>query len=202
MLLGLPFPRARRVRLCAALALLLSAPLSAAIRIEVEGVEGEVRGNVYAFLTMERFRYREDLTEDAVVRMYNRLDAESRSALRPFGFYSPQISTTIEPLDEGRNWRVMIRIDPGPPVLIESVEILVEGPGANDEVFGPILNQTVLEEGPLGLGGRSSNIRGALEGGAVWRARVLATDGTASLAAGPTFANLEAALPQLTYAEN
>jgi translocation and assembly module TamA len=142
--------RARRWRaasVLAAFALLAGAPLRAAIRIEVEGVDGEVRGNVYAFLTMERFRYREDLTEDAVLRMYNRLDAEARSALRPFGFYNPQVRTTIVPQDEGRNWRVEIRIDPGQPVLIDAVDVLVEGPGAPDPVFQPILNQTVLRKG-------------------------------------------------------
>jgi translocation and assembly module TamA len=150
----LPFPafrhRAPRWRapwLLAALALLAAMPLRAAIRIEVEGVDGEVRGNVYAFLTMERFRYREDLTEDAVLRMYNRLDAEARSALRPFGFYSPQIRTTLEPQDEGRNWRVVIQIDPGPPVLIDAVDVLVEGPGAQDPAFAPILGQTLLRKG-------------------------------------------------------
>jgi translocation and assembly module TamA len=139
--------RLRKFGLLLALALLAAAPSRAAIRIEVEGVEGEVRGNVYAFLTMERFRYREDLTEDAVLRMYNRVDSEARSALRPFGYYSPQIRTTIEPQDEGRNWRVLIRIDAGTPVLIESVDVLVQGPGAQDPVFERILNQTVLRKG-------------------------------------------------------
>jgi hypothetical protein len=41
-----------------------------------------------------------------------------------------------------------------------------------------------------------------LEGGLVWKARLLATTGAASLAAGPTFANLEAALPRLRYAQS
>ncbi len=142
-------PRTRRRIACllGLLGLIAAVPSRAAIRIDVEGVEGEVRGNVYAFLTMERFRYREDLQEDAVLRMYNRIDGEARSALRPFGFYAPQIRTTLEPQDEGRAWRVLIRIDPGAPVVIDSVDVEVEGPGAADPVFEPILRQTKLRKG-------------------------------------------------------
>jgi hypothetical protein len=38
-----------------------------------------------------------------------------------------------------------------------------------------------------------------LTGGRVFKNRIIATNGTASLAAGPTFANLEAAMPRLSY---
>jgi hypothetical protein len=38
-----------------------------------------------------------------------------------------------------------------------------------------------------------------LVGGLVWKSRILATTGSASLAAGPTFTALEAALPRLDY---
>lgn len=133
--------------LLAAFAAGLASPARAAIRIEVEGVDGEVRGNVYAFLTMERFRYREDLDEDAVRRMYGRIDDEARNALRPFGYYSPEIRSTLQREDDGKNWRVDIRVEPGPPVLIESVDVEVLGPGATDPVFKPLLEQTVLRKG-------------------------------------------------------
>jgi hypothetical protein len=39
-----------------------------------------------------------------------------------------------------------------------------------------------------------------LYGGLLYKGRILATNGAASLAAGPTFANLEAALPRMAYA--
>jgi hypothetical protein len=65
-----------------------------------------------------------------------------------------------------------------------------------------ILNETVLENGPLpGLPAPPSDHPAVLEGGLVWRTRLLATTGTASLAAGPTFTALEGALPRLRYAE-
>jgi hypothetical protein len=39
----------------------------------------------------------------------------------------------------------------------------------------------------------------AVAGGLLYKGRILATNGAASLAAGPTFANLEAVLPQMAY---
>jgi hypothetical protein len=64
-----------------------------------------------------------------------------------------------------------------------------------------ILNSTVLELGVLGFMSKvSTNHPGALVGGTVFRDRILATTGAHSLAAGPTFTELEAALPSLRYA--
>jgi len=63
-------------------------------------------------------------------------------------------------------------------------------------------NQSLLQTGLLGYAQQVTDIIGVLEGGQVWYDRVLATTGAASLAAGPTFTALEAALPRLSYAKN
>jgi len=46
----------------------------------------------------------------------------------------------------------------------------------------------------------ASNHCGVMDGGRVYKERLLATAGTHSLAAGPTYAELEAVLPELRYA--
>ncbi|RYG85091.1 hypothetical protein EON77_06180, partial [bacterium] len=139
--------RALAARLLLALALLLPLGAPAAIRIDVEGIDGELRRNVDAFLSLERYKDRENLEDDTVARLYGRVDGEVRSALRPLGHYAPQVRTSLEPLDEGRNWRVRIEVDAGPPVVIESVEVKLEGSGATDAVFAAVSNQTVLRKG-------------------------------------------------------
>jgi hypothetical protein len=65
-----------------------------------------------------------------------------------------------------------------------------------------VLNTTVLQNGPLGLFSQfATNHPGAIVGGLVWKDRVLATSGTHSLAAGPTWTELLAALPRLALLE-
>jgi hypothetical protein len=49
---------------------------------------------------------------------------------------------------------------------------------------------------------RDTDHTGLLVGGPVFRGRLIATAGTASLANGPTFAALEAVLPLLEYVRN
>lgn len=63
-----------------------------------------------------------------------------------------------------------------------------------------ILNSLVAQNGVAGFTNLPSNHQGVLVGGTVWKARLKATLGTHSLAAGPTFAELEAAFPRLSYA--
>lgn len=64
-----------------------------------------------------------------------------------------------------------------------------------------ILNETVLENVPFGWGQPNSDHPAVFEGGLVWKARILATVGTASLEDGPTFTNLETVFPELKYAQ-
>lgn len=64
-----------------------------------------------------------------------------------------------------------------------------------------ILNSLVVQNGILGnITNLPSNHPGCVVGGLLWKARVKATLGTHSLAAGPTFTELEAAMPRVQWA--
>ncbi len=57
-------------------------------------------------------------------------DAEqkARDALKPYGYYHPNIATNLVQLGPER-WRLDMRIDRGPPVRVAAAEIEVRGPG-------------------------------------------------------------------------
>ncbi|HXM70806.1 MAG TPA: POTRA domain-containing protein, partial [Thermoanaerobaculia bacterium] len=131
------------------LAVLMSVlqPVSADIRIELEGVDGDLRRNVLALLSLERYQDRDRLQPDAVQRLYNRIDDEVRSALRPYGYYEPIISSSISGPDKDRHWHVKITIEPGTPVLIARVSIRIDGPGAEDAVFKRLTADPPLRSG-------------------------------------------------------
>jgi len=131
----------------AACGALLVTPVWARIRVDVEGVEGAARRNVLTLLSVERYKDRERIEPDAVNRLFRRVDDEVRSALRPFGYYEPKISAELTPEDKGHDWRVHIRIEPGPPVLIEQVDVSVRGPGATDEVFRALIAAPGMQRG-------------------------------------------------------
>lgn len=139
-----------------------SLPAAARIRIDIDGVEGDLKRNVLAYLSLERYKDRDRLQEDTVVRLYNRVDDEVRSAVKPFGYYEPKITTKFEPSSNDSNWRVTITIEPGVPVMIESVQINIEGPGAGDSQFTDIRQQTSLRAGAQLNHGLYEQVKGNL----------------------------------------
>ena len=114
---------------------MLARPAGADIRIELEGVDGDIRRNVLALLSLTRYQDRDRIEPEAVQRLYNRIDDEVRSALRPYGYYEPHVSESIQPPDNQNHWHIRITIDPGVPMLLDTVNVKLEGPGAQDVVF-------------------------------------------------------------------
>jgi hypothetical protein len=86
---------------------------------------------------------------------------------------------------------------PFDPDATDGRQTLVQG-----RVF--ILDETLLEESQFGsaLPSPTPEVVGAIEGGRVWRSRVLANESSGTLVAGPTWANLIAAMPEIQPVEN
>jgi translocation and assembly module TamA len=120
---------------------------AASVTVEVRGVADEVRDNVLAYLSFERYRRGGvDLNADTVERLHNRVEREVDAALRPFGYYEPKVESTVT--DQGRgDWRVVIDINPGTPVLVDHIDVRVDGPGESDPLFRRILNNLPLHSG-------------------------------------------------------
>ena len=144
-------PRARRSHWRAAALLLCllagSRTHAAGVTVEVHGVDEQVRANVLAYLSFERFRKGGvDLNPDTVERLHNRVAREVEAALRPFGYYEPKVESVVT--DQGRgDWRVVIDIQPGPPVLVDQVDVRVDGPGESDPLFQRILTKLPIRHG-------------------------------------------------------
>lgn len=116
------------------------------IDIEVEGVEPDVLANILVFLSLERYRERDDLDAALVERLQERAEREVAAAMRPFGYYEPVIRTEVAQLS-ARNWRAVIRVEPGRRVMLDDVDLVIEGPGATDPVFLAIQQGTALRAG-------------------------------------------------------
>jgi translocation and assembly module TamA len=140
-------------RCAGALALLLACltcgPAQAAdagrIRIEVDGVEREIADNVRAFLTLTRYLDREEVTDSQVRRLADRAVDEAADALRPFGYYEPVIRSRTS--RDGATWIVRLRIKPGEPVMMESVDVRITGPGADEAALREVVAASALQPG-------------------------------------------------------
>src|SRR6185437_9384525 len=118
----------------AAMCLCLTPLVRANITVDIHGVDEQLRTNVLAYLSFERYKKRTDLSADIIERLHNRVQREVESALKPFGYYEPKVESEVKDLGRG-DWRISIEINPGQPVLLDEIEVHVTGPGALDPLF-------------------------------------------------------------------
>jgi translocation and assembly module TamA len=142
------------VALClACAALLASASATAAIlggppetiRIEVDGVDRAMADNVRAYLSLTRYVQRDDLTDGQVRRLADRAVDEAADALRPFGYYDPQVRSRTS--RDGATWIVRLRIKPGEPVLMREVDVSIIGQGSKDPEIDLVVTSNQLRSG-------------------------------------------------------
>ncbi len=139
--------RHRRSRWVAVCLLTWQLAHAAGVDVEVRGVDDELRDNVLAYLSFQRYQKGgADLNAETVERLHNRVEREVDDALRPFGYYEPQIESTVSDLGHNQ-WKVVINITPGKPVLIEQVVVHVLGPGGSSPLFQRILQRLPLKVG-------------------------------------------------------
>jgi translocation and assembly module TamA len=139
----------RRVILVLLLACCCLVPVAtqASVRVEILGVDSEIEENIRSRLTLVRLGGRENLSAAAVRRLHGRAQREIQDAMRPFGFYRPQIESRLE--RQAERWLVELQIDPGEAVLVSEIDVRLLGEGSTD----PRLLE-VIEQSPLRVGRR------------------------------------------------
>ena len=134
-------------------ALLLSLGAQAEIRLEVTAGEGVLpaaaKANVLAWLSLSRYRQRDDLDAALMLRLQERAAREARAALRPFGFYSATAVAAVQlvPNSNGKHWQARVRVMPGRRVLWTQSTVQVTGEGSSQPWF-----QAALAAHPLRAG--------------------------------------------------
>jgi len=103
-----------------------------AVEVRFEGVEGDIRDNVAAAVTLNR-RQPKGVTEARIHSLHRRAAEEIRKAMKVFGYYEPAIDSELRQTEDG--WLANYKIEPGEPVTIEKIDISVTGAGRNHEEF-------------------------------------------------------------------
>jgi translocation and assembly module TamA len=156
--------RPRLTTLLSLLAALLVAPAFGAVEVEVRGVEEQIRANVLAYLSFERYKGSDDLSPEFVERLQERSEREVSAALRPFGFYEPKVTTEVRRSGSSgeQDYHVIVTIVPGEPVIVEKVDVKVTGPGSTDKRFTDITNDLPIQSGDRLNHASYESLKGAL----------------------------------------
>ena len=129
-----------------AVLVILALPAMADVTYVVSGVNEVLQANVLAHVDVIQFGPRARLRPRDHDEVIGKAISDARAALRPFGYYAPEISGRIIVSEDGPAV-VELTIDLGPPIRIESVDVRLAGPGEQERQF-----QTWLRAWPLRKG--------------------------------------------------
>ncbi len=131
----------------AATAALPAAETKIRLDVKVEGVEGKLKKNVLSFMSIERQKNSPELNEDVMKALFDKAPDEIRTALQPFGFYTPAIKSEL--IQKNGGWLAVFRINPGEPVIITKLDLRITGEGAGKPAFEDYIKTFPLKKGQI-----------------------------------------------------
>ncbi|HCT5598263.1 TPA: autotransporter assembly complex protein TamA [Klebsiella oxytoca] len=135
-------------QLCITSLLLVSGVASAAnVRLQVEGLSGELEKNVRAQLSTIQS---DEVTPDR--RFRARVDDAIREGLKALGYYEPTIDFDLRPPPAKGRQVLIAKVTPGEPVRIGGTEVIFRGGARTDRDYLDLLNTrpaigTILNHG-------------------------------------------------------
>ncbi len=126
------------------------------VSVTVEGVDEPIYENVLARLKLYLHRDNERLGKRELRRLHRQAEEDIRSALAPFGYYQPEIISTLS--KENEVWQAHYIIEKGEPILVKKVVCKISGQGKDGEKLNAaaagfplgvddILDQRLYEKG-------------------------------------------------------
>lgn len=106
------------------------------IRIQLEGLEGDLQRNVRARLSRIQAN---EISNDA--RFRARLTNEIKLGLKALGHYEPKIEFEFEQREPPSRPVLFVRVDPGPPVVLIKANITLLGDAKEDSAFNDLINR-------------------------------------------------------------
>lgn len=131
-----------------AVLVILALPALADVTYVVNGVNEVLQANVLARVDVIQVGSGARLRPRDHDKVIDKAISDARAALRPFGYYGPEISGRII-ISEGGPAVVELTIDPGPPIRIKSVGVRLAGPGEQERQFQSWLRAWPLREGDV-----------------------------------------------------
>jgi translocation and assembly module TamA len=113
-------------------------------QIRFFGLEGDAQKNVQTLLTLASNRIK---TKQDLLKFYAKSHDEIKTALEPFGFFKPTITSTIA--HTNNQWLINFYIDPGPAVIVTKVDFALTGEGADADYFRDIVAHFPIAAGQV-----------------------------------------------------
>nr|WP_208760557.1 autotransporter assembly complex family protein [Yersinia mollaretii] len=145
---------------------LLATPLAYAanVRLQVEGLSGDLERNVRARLSTIGT---DEVTADG--RFRSRVDEAIRQGLRALGYYDPTITFDLQSRPAPARSVLIAKVVPGEPVLIAGVDIDLQGGAKTDPDYLALVRRDTPKIGSILNHGDFDNFKSSLTGLALRR---------------------------------
>lgn len=119
------------------------------LEVVVTGISGELEQNVEAALALPPGLVRDGEVDRRWLERFRRqVPDRVRTALEPFGYYTPEITVTAE--EVGRDTlRLRVEVRPGEPVRVRRVRVDLRGPGDPPKALRELVRGFPLREGDV-----------------------------------------------------
>ncbi len=139
----------RVIRLsCGLLLAALASPVSADLSYEIRGVDDPLKSNILGYINIVQLGGQVRLSERDFDQVVAQAIINARRAMRPYGYYSPEINGRIARNSSGGHVLELV-VSPGPPVVVTGVQIELKGEGARTSEVSNWRDQWPLQEGDI-----------------------------------------------------
>lgn len=112
---------------------------------KITGVQGPAFNNAMQRLRDIQTRYEQTLTDSAIIKLYQQGAKEIRSALQPFGYFNAKVTSQLT--HQGNRWVANYSVELGPQIKIASLDIQLEGSGADNPQLQKFIANYPLKQG-------------------------------------------------------
>jgi len=124
--------------------------LADTLTLNIQGINGELLGNVRAYLSLAKVKTDEQISATRIKRLFKQAEPQVRKALQPLGYYRPDIKTElIKPEGDKKNWHVLIQVEPKEVIRLNSIQLELLGDAKNDLEFERLLQTLPLKQGDI-----------------------------------------------------
>ena len=117
------------------------------VDVKIEGVKGELKKNVQKLLSVEQQKNAPEFDENTLQALYKQAPGEIINALAPFGYYTPDVKSSLIKKDD--KWTATFNINPGPPVIVSELNFQLTGEGKDLKAFRDIEDKFSLKKGSI-----------------------------------------------------
>lgn len=118
------------------------------VKVDIKGIDTELETNVRLFLSIEQQRAHPLMSDGRIRRLHQKANAEIAAALQPYGFYQPEITSTLTE-QEAHSWLASYVIDTGPGIPITEFNLNVGGEAGEDPAFKELIGKIAMKPGDI-----------------------------------------------------